>query len=199
MGSLASLHILVVEDNDSVRKAVAYLLKKAGYDITSVSSGFAALDKLQQHYFDLVISDYKMENMDGIELLAKIKSKWPATEVIIITAFGSIARGVEAIKLGAFDYLTKPFDNEELLEIVARFVEKRKTGKKLDELSVRLRNQSVFDPIIGKSEKIFYLLDIVNRIAAKESTILIKGESGTGKELIAKSIHALSTRKNKPF
>lgn len=199
MGSLSSLEILVVEDNDGVRNAIFYLLRKSGFAVEAVDNGLAALARLQQQYFDLVISDYKMKKMDGIQLLGEIKKNWPATEVIIITAFGTISRGVEAIKLGAFDYITKPFDNQELLRIVKRFVEKREAGTQARERTQKLRQLAEFDAIVGTSHKMVELLEVVVRIASRDSTILITGESGTGKELVAKSIHALSPRKHKPF
>jgi len=199
MGTLSSLEILIVEDNGNVRNAITSLLRKYGYSVEAVADGGSALDRLHQRFFDIVVSDYRMGDIDGIQLLRQIKEQWPATEVVIITAFGTIARGVEAIKLGAFDYMTKPFDPDELLRIVARFVEEKKDGDRIKHLSSEVRKQAEFDPIIGKSDKIMALMDIVTRIAAKESTILIYGESGTGKELIAKSIHALSLRNHKPF
>ena len=112
MGNLSSLEVLLVEDNERVRNVIRTLLKKSKYSVEVAADGESAIEKLNQRYFDLVISDYKMAQMNGIELLREIKKSWPATEVIIITAFGTISKGVEAIKLGAFDYITKPFDNQ---------------------------------------------------------------------------------------
>ena len=199
MGSLSSLEILLVEDNERVRKAIQTLLKKSRYSVEVVADGESALDKLRHRYFDLVISDYKMARMNGIELLRQVKKSWPATEVVIITAFGTISKGVEAIKLGAFDYITKPFDNQELLKIVARFIEKRNSGRKIKKISSELRKHPEFDPIIGKSDKILAIMSLVSRVAPTDSTILIYGESGTGKELIARATHDLSPGKDKPF
>ncbi len=199
MGSLSALDILVVEDNDSVRNAIAFLLKKSGFSVDAANSGGAALCKLNERYFDLVISDYKMPNMDGIQLLTRVKERWPATEVIIITAFGSISKGVEAIKLGAFDYITKPFDNEVLLGLVQRFVEEQKAAKHSTSRSEGIRQLLAFSSIVGNSVSLISLLEMVAKVANKDSTILISGESGTGKELIARSIHDLSHRKNEPF
>lgn len=196
---ISPLDILVVEDNTSVRNAITFLLKKSGYSVYAVDDGTTALQALNQQYFDLIISDYKMKNMDGMQLLDQVKKNWPATEVIIITAFGTISRGVEAIKLGAFDYITKPFDNQDLLNLVKRFVEKRKTSTEARVGLKNLRELAEFDAIVGNSDKILNLLDIVARIAGKTSTILISGESGTGKELVARAIHDLSARSEKPF
>jgi len=194
-----SVKILVVEDNALVRKVIKHLLKKADYQVTDVCCAEDAITEMSQGYFDLVISDYKMKSMSGLELLKYIKRNWPATEVIIVTAYGTIEHGVKAIKLGAFDYITKPFDNSQLLELVGRFVEKKASGEKQDQMFSKLRALTEFDNIIGESPEIIRLMDLVHRIASKESTVLISGESGTGKELVAKAIHALSSRKEKPF
>ncbi|MFQ5674740.1 MAG: sigma-54-dependent transcriptional regulator [bacterium] len=199
MGNLPPLEVLLVEDNDRVRKAIYTLLNKSGYSIDVVNDGESALQKLANRYYDLVITDYRMEKMDGLQLLRQIKKLWPATEVIIITAYGSISRGVEAIKVGAFDYLTKPFDNRELLAIVERFIEKRNSSRRLKDISTELRKHSAFDPIIGKSDPILEIMSIASRVATTDSAVLIYGESGTGKELVARAIHDLSQRKDKPF
>jgi len=134
-----------------------------------------------------------------MQLLRKIKEAWPATEVIMITAFGSIEKGVEAIKVGAFDYITKPFENKALLELVNKLVDEKRRTREMRELTSSIRQQSEFDPIIGRSKAILRIMDLVGRAARTDSTILISGESGTGKELIAKSIHALSPRKEHRF
>ncbi|RMF59075.1 MAG: sigma-54-dependent Fis family transcriptional regulator, partial [Calditrichaeota bacterium] len=199
MGNPGSLQILVVEDNAKVRNVICHLLRRAGYAVEAAGDGPSALDKLRQRYFDLVITDYKMDRMDGLEVLQQVKRNWPGTQVIIITAFGSIPSGVEAIKLGAVDYLTKPFDNQELLRLVKRFVEKRRTEREMKDLLSRLRKKPEFDAIIGESPKLLRVLDTVCQVAETDSTIMIYGESGTGKELIARAIHDLSRRKARPF
>lgn len=199
MGTLSSLDILVVEDNASVRRAITFLLKRAGYAVDCAHNGEEALTRLEERYFDLVITDFRMAEVDGLELLRHIKERWPATEVIIITAFGTISRGVDAIRLGAFDFITKPFDNKELLNIVERFVEHRKAEQRRESTSKQLRDYAEFSEIIGQSPRLLELMQLVARIAPKESTCLVYGESGTGKELVAKAIHALSMRKDKPF
>lgn len=199
MGKISSYDILVVDDNKIVRNVVDTLLRRAGYSVFAVDNGEAALNQLRHRYFDLVVTDYMMEPMNGMDLLCHIKQRWPATEVIMMTAFGSIENGVEAIKSGAFDYITKPFSNEALIGLVSQFIEKRKESTKAKTLNNEVRSQAEFDPIIGKSEAMLKILELVSRAATTDSTILIYGESGTGKELIAKSIHALSPRKDKPF
>lgn len=199
MGMLSSLDILVVEDNQQMRKAISMLLQKIGYSVQAVESGQQALQTLRENYFDLVITDYKMKPIDGMQLLTEIKKNWPATEVIMITAFGTISRGVQAIKMGAFDYLTKPFDNRQLLNLIDRLVEKRSKKESEERLISEIRQHSEFDPIIGQSQQILKIMALISRVAHTDTTVLISGKSGTGKELIAQAIHARSARKNHPF
>lgn len=199
MGKQSSLDILLVEDKEMVRNALKLMLKKAGYKVETADNGQRAIDRLRERFFDLVITDYKMDPIDGMELLRQTKLNWPATEVIMITAYGTISHGVEAIKSGAFDYITKPFQYEELLSIINRLVEKRQDGQTLKCLESEVRNHSAFDSIIGQSDKLLHLLGLARRVAATESTVLITGESGTGKELIARAIHDSSQRRNGPF
>lgn len=199
MGRTPSLEILVVEDNLALQQAVQELLQRAGYATTGVDNARKALQKLQQQFFDLVISDYKMEGMNGLELLKEIKKNWPATEVLIITAYGTISKGVEAIKCGAFDYLTKPFENETLLQRISVFEEQRLQYDQHQDMLRELRSKPELDRIIGNSSKILQTLATVARIAKTDGTVLIFGESGTGKELIAKAIHNLSHRRSAPF
>ncbi|MFQ5636829.1 MAG: sigma-54-dependent transcriptional regulator [bacterium] len=199
MGTLADLEILVVDDNEQVRNAVSLLLQKSGYSVRSVESGPKALETLNTRYYDLVITDYKMKPMDGMQLLIEIKQNWPATEVMMITAYGSISKGVQAIKRGAFDYITKPFEDQQLLDLITRLVDVRSKKQKRETLAHEIRQHSEFDPIIGHSPKILQIMNVITRVARSDTTVLIIGESGTGKELIAQAIHARSKRKANPF
>ena len=199
MGIATSFRILVVEDNDLLRRSIHELLIRNKYLAISVESAAAALELLGMQRFDLVISDYKMAGMNGIELLRKIKQAWPGTEVIIITAYGTIPKGVEAIKLGAFDYLTKPFSNEELISQITALEDQRNDVAVRQNLESKMRQMPEFDAIVGRSEKIIETMVIISKIAKSDATVLIYGESGTGKELVAKSIHALSNRNKCPF
>ncbi len=199
MGNLSPLEILVVEDTAEVRRTITRLLKRQGYAVEDVRDGKQALHKLDERFCDIVITDYRMYPMDGMQLLSEIKKRWPATEVLMVTAFGSISRGVEAIKLGAFDYLTKPFENHQLLGRIERLKDERQQRARRRERVRQLRQHAEFDPIIGQSEPILELMAQVSRIAPTDCTVLIQGESGTGKELIARAIHAHSPRRNQPF
>ncbi|HEX9653589.1 MAG TPA: sigma-54 dependent transcriptional regulator [bacterium] len=196
---LSAFEILVVEDNDIVRETLHLLLKKAGFGANAVEDGPRALALMKQHYFDLVITDYMMDPMDGIELTREIKKNWPATDVLMITAYGTIPRGVEAMQSGANDYITKPFHNAELLSRIDRLREKRASEQQRKVVKSEIRQIAEFDAIVGESDGLIQVLSLVERVAHTNSTVLIYGESGTGKELIAQAIHHLSSRKRGPF
>ncbi|MFQ5707457.1 MAG: sigma-54-dependent transcriptional regulator [bacterium] len=199
MGKMADLSILLVEDRDNVRNSLSMLLKKSGFQVEAVENGRKALDSLQRNYFDLVLTDYKMSPIDGMTLLRQIKETWPATEVIMMTAFGTIQKGVEAIKSGACEYITKPFPVEELLQLLGKFAQTRSNRRARVALKHEIRKYPEFDAIVGESEELLNILAKVKRVAATHSTVLLLGESGTGKELLAQAIHALSSRKHGPF
>ncbi len=185
--------ILLVEDMVNPRKAMSLLLQREGYQVAEAENGNTALQKLADHFYDLMITDYKMEPMDGFELLRKTKRSFPLTKVILLTAFGSIKQSVVAMKLGAFDYLTKPFEPQNLLKSVKTALElERKAGN-------RALVKKAFAEIIGDSEAIQQVLWLVSQVADTECTVLIQGESGTGKEMIAKAIHKHSNRHDAPL
>ncbi len=191
--------ILLVEDAENPRKALSTLLRKNGYSVEEAPNGQRALDRLNERLFDLVITDVKMEPIDGMQLLEQIKKSHPTTEVIVITAFGTIESGVKAIKLGAFDYITKPFENEDFLALVASALENRITREIKKQLYQKITYKGEFQNIIASSKAMKQVLNLVAQVATTESTVLIYGESGTGKELIAKAIHANSARNKKPL
>lgn len=191
--------ILLVEDQQNPRKALFILLKKQGYTVHEAPNGQIALDKLKSHFFDLVITDLKMEPVNGMQLLKETKKCYPKTEVIVITAYGSIENGVEAMKLKAYDYITKPFNNDEFLILVKRALEKKRTNRQIEYLQQELNEKYKFKNIIGNSEPMTQVLKLVSQIANTESTVLITGDSGTGKELVAKALHSNSARRNKPM
>jgi len=190
--------VLVVDDEVSVREVLTLMLEGQGYRVTQVSSGPLALQVLAREEFDLVITDLKMSPMSGMELLKLLKPTYPQTDVIMMTGFGSIESAIEATKLGAGDYLTKPFQPDELLIRVRNVLEKK---NRRQEIHLRGRIQGCFglENIIGESRELVNVLEKIKQVAPSDSTVLITGETGTGKELVAKAMHTLSRRAHKPF
>ncbi len=193
-------HILVVDDSENNRKALASLLtRKGGYKVEQAPDGESALNRLREQYFNLIITDMRMKNIDGLELLRKAKKMHPTTEVIVITAYGTIETGVEAMKLGAYDYIQKDYNHEEFLLLVKRALEKHEAVVEVRQLKEALREKYKFDNIIGNSEAINNVLKLAYQVSQTDSTVLLTGETGTGKELIAQAIHVNSHRRDKPM
>jgi len=191
--------ILVVDDEPAIRENLEVLLFEANYKVVLADSGVAGLKKLESDFFDLVLLDVMMPDKNGLEVLEEIHRSSPETAVIMITAFGTIENAVQAIKLGAVDYVTKPWDNEKLLLDIRNGIQKRKLQHENRELKRTLKRQYGFSNFVGKSERMLKIFDLVTQVAQSRSTVLIQGESGTGKELIAKAIHANSNRANQAF
>jgi two-component system response regulator PilR (NtrC family) len=191
--------ILVVDDEQSMRELLAIMLKKEGYEVVTAESRAVAAAVLAQGPTDMVITDVRLPDGDGIEILRHVKSASPETAVIVMTAFGSTEAAVAALKLGAHDYLLKPFDVEELKIVVRNALEQRQLREENLRLKAEFRSQHGLDRLIGVSPVMVALFDLVRTIAPTGSTVLITGESGTGKELVAKAIHALSGRRDEPF
>jgi len=192
-------NILLVEDLENPRKAIAILLKNKGYSVEEAQDGQMAIEKVKRKFYDLVITDVKMEPIDGMQVLKETKDLSQDTEVIVITAYGTIENGVSAIKLGAFDYITKPFNNEEFLSVVYNALENRATKEKTRNFIKKFSKNNKFENIIINSKPMRRIFDLVSQIACTASTVLITGESGTGKDLIAKAIHANSLRSDRPL
>ena len=193
--------IIVVEDNQTMRMGITEALRREGYQIHEFDNGADALEFFKKNPIPLVISDLKMKPIDGIELLQKIKEIQPATEAIMISAYGTVETAVQAMQLGAADFLTKPFSMDELRARVKKAFEKITQNQNLDQLTEqnRLLQDELFQEIVGNSQPIQQVLNLINRIAKEESMVLIEGESGTGKELVARAIHRKSPRADKPF
>ncbi len=191
--------ILIVEDDPSVGESIRQLLKKRGYDILLASNGKEALPLLRQRVVDLVITDVVMPKMDGIELLEAVKGLKPEIEVIVISAQGTIEKAVQAMKLGAFDFVEKPINARVISLLVERALEKQTLILQNKDLRSKLEDRFHFKNIIGKSEKMVKLFDLIEHIAPYDSSVLIIGESGTGKELFANAIHYNSPRASMPF
>jgi len=191
--------ILLVDDEKSVRTTLSLMLKRVGYDVEEAANGKSALEQVKNKFFDLVITDLKMEPVDGMEVLRKVKSINDTTEVMVMTAFSTVESGVEAMKLGAYDYIQKPFDKDEFLILVKKALERRELISEVEHLQNELREKYRFENIIGNSNRMMEVLAMVSKVAKTDSTVLIAGESGTGKELIAKATHLNSRRKNRAF
>ncbi|MBN1254155.1 MAG: sigma-54-dependent Fis family transcriptional regulator [Deltaproteobacteria bacterium] len=192
-------HILVVDDEPSMRTTLSILLRREGYEVSQAGTGAEALGMLEQGGYDMVLTDLKMEGIDGMELLRHIKAAAPQTEVLIFTAYGTIATAVEAMKLGAYDYIGKPFDEEELLLKVARALERKALVSEVRDLRAELKGQGGRGKIIAASKQMREVLARVRQVAPTEATVLIEGESGTGKEVVARAIHQASPRSDRPF
>jgi len=191
--------ILVVDDEPLQREILKTILDDSGYETYTAASGEEALRILRKYNPDVLLTDLKMEGMDGIELIESISLDSYAPTMIIMTAHGTITSAVEAIKKGAFDYLTKPLDKNSLLLTVQRAVERAELMKENRQLHKELFDRFKMEGIVGKSEKMKEAIDIMKKISPSPATVLIIGESGTGKELVAKAIHYNSLRRTKPF
>jgi DNA-binding NtrC family response regulator len=191
--------ILVVDDESEIREGLELLLASEGYGVSSAGTGESGLAKLEERPFDLLLLDVSLPDRNGLDLLREIRRRDPHLSVVLITAYGSIDMARQAFKGGAMDYITKPWSNDELLAQVAQAVESRRLREENVQLKRALKQRFNFPSIVGKSEKMLTLLDLVTQVAPSRSTILISGESGTGKELIAKAIHSASTRADKAF
>ncbi|HYL10504.1 MAG TPA: sigma-54 dependent transcriptional regulator [Candidatus Acidoferrales bacterium] len=191
--------ILVVDDESEIREGLEMLLSSEGYGVSTAETGDAGLARLEEQPFDLLLLDVSLPDRNGLELLREIRRRDPLLSVVLITAFGSIDMARAAFKSGAQDYITKPWSNDELLVQVAQAVESRRLRDENLQLKRALKQRFNFPNIIGKSEKMLAVLDLVSQVAPSRSTVLIGGESGTGKELIAKAIHSASTRADKAF
>jgi len=191
--------ILVVDDEYIVRESLRAWLKKSGYEAVGAGSGEEALSRLEETPFDVVLLDFKMPGMDGVETLHHIKENYPSTLVVMMTAYGSIESAVRAMKEGAGDYLVKPLDPDLLEPLVARLMHQ----KELLEENLILREQVArmvrFENLVGKSRPMLQLFDVIRDVAPADSSILITGETGVGKEMVAKAIHATSPRRDAPF
>ncbi len=196
---VASFRILVVDDEPAQRELVAGYLKKQGFDVKLAGSGEIALDFFRQESFDMILTDQKMPNMSGLDLLEAIRKINPETAIIVMTAYGSIEAAVSSIKGGATDYVTKPLNLEELLYRIRQVSERHRLLAENRELREALQTRHRIEGIIGESGRMLEVISLVRRVAPSEATVLIRGESGTGKELIAKAIHYASPRASGPL
>ena len=191
--------VLVVDDEQSMREVLAIMLTKEGYEVVAADSRAQAAAVLAKAPADLVITDVRLPDGDGIEILRHVKAASPETAVVVMTAYGTTETAVAALKLGAHDYLTKPFDVDELKIVVRGALEAQRLTEENRRLKAELRSRHGLDRIIGVSRAMASVFDLIQSVAATSSTVLITGESGTGKELVARAIHTLSPRRDAAF
>src|SRR6188472_1339690 len=191
--------ILIADDHDSLRRGLAQAVAEAGHDVEEAPNGNAAIEKLHEGFFDVVVSDLKMGGSTGLEVLKTAKTLHPTCAVILMTAFGSVSTAVEAMKAGAFDYVQKPFEIEEMEVKIAKAIEMRRMQHQIDYLRHAQGDIYDFDRIIGSSGALEKVLAVVRKVAKSNTTVLVRGETGTGKELIAGAIHHNSHRAARNF
>jgi DNA-binding NtrC family response regulator len=196
---MAGEKILIVDDEKNMCQYLSIMLRKEGYEVKTAHSGKKALQEIRDGNFDVVLTDIKMEGMDGIELLRAVKEQHPTIPVIIMTAYATQKTAIEALNSGAYYYLIKRAKNEEIKMVIRSALDMHKVKTENVYLKKQLKKKEDFKEIIGKSEEIQAVFNLVNKVADTDSTILIGGESGTGKELIAKAIHYRSGRAGQPF
>ena len=196
---MSETRVLVVDDEQSMRELLGIMLKQVGYGVTLADGGEAAVQALKNDTFDLVITDLRMRKVDGLAVLRAAKEHSPRTVVLVVTAFASTETAVEAMKLGAYDYVTKPFKLDELRLTIANALERKRLQDENRELKRQLRREHGFEGFIGKSPRILEVFETIRKTADSGSTVMITGESGTGKELVARAVHLESGRRARPF
>lgn len=191
--------ILVVDDEKDMRQLLQDILEEEHYRVVVASDGQEALAHMESEKFPVVVTDLRMKGLDGLGLLTQVVQKHPESNLIMMTAFGTVETAVEAMKQGAFDYLTKPVKADELLVTVGKALREARLREEVQQLRQQVSREYAFDQILGKSKPMREIFDLIRRVADSQANILITGESGTGKELVAKAIHFNSQRKSKPF
>ena len=191
--------VLIIDDEEKLRKLLVRVIGLEGFDVFDVFDAKSALKKLELQNIDVIICDVRLPNANGIELTQQIKSKYPLSEIIVLTAYGNISDGVQSIKNGAFDYLTKGNDNDKIIPLLHRAVEKVHLQKRLHQLEQQVGEKYSFDKIVGNSKPIQEAIILAKKVSVTDTTVLLLGETGTGKEVFAQAIHQASNRRLKPF
>jgi two-component system, NtrC family, response regulator PilR len=196
---MPDIRVLVVDDEQSMRDLLAIMLRQAGYEVSVADGGETAIEALKAESFDLVVTDLRMRKVDGMAVLKAAKEHSPRTVVLVVTAYASTETAVEAMKLGAYDYVTKPFKLDELKVTVANALERRRLQEENLALKRQLHRERGFENFVGRSPKILEVFETIRKTADSGSTVMITGESGTGKELVAQALHWESSRRSGPF
>src|SRR5215468_97619 len=191
--------VLIIDDESEIRESLQTLLELEGYEVETAATGQQGLHRMGQRTFDLILLDLALPDRNGLDILADLHAQDPSLSVIMITAYGTVENAVKAMQSGAANFVQKPWDNEKLLADVRAAIARHKAEEENIQLKRALKQRYNFEHIIGKSEPMLRIFDLVAQVAATRSTVLIQGESGTGKELIAKALHANSPRRDRPF
>ncbi|MBX9807397.1 MAG: sigma-54 dependent transcriptional regulator [Flavobacteriaceae bacterium] len=192
-------NILIIDDEEKLRGLLSRIVKSEGFDVLEASDLKSGFKKLEGNDIDVVLCDVKLPDGNGVDFLQKIKAGFPLTEVILLTAYGKISDGVQAMKNGAFDYIVKGDDNDKIIPLLYKALEKVQLQKKVKQLEKRISDKYSFDTIIGKSKGLEQVIDLAKKVSKTDSTVLLTGETGTGKEVFAQAIHESSTRVGKSF
>src|SRR3989475_3002974 len=192
-------NVLMVEDHDRLREQRGQFYEQEGFQVSTASCGEDGVKKLAEEKFAIVVSDVKMPGMDGFQLARHVREKYADTDVILITAFGNIKQAVEAMKLGASDYITKPFQPEAIRMVSEKLIEKGRLLDEVRELRQKVQDEHNLENILSKSPRMLKVFDLIRSLAETDSGVMITGETGTGKELVARAIHNLSRRKTRQF
>ena len=196
---MSNIKILIVEDELIMRESLAGWLERDGHAVKAAASGEEALEKIKEAHFDILLVDIKMEGMSGLDVLRRVKESDPDSEVVMITAYGSIPSAIEAMKDGAFDYMLKPFDPNELGVLIEKIIQHQEQARENIYLKEQYKERTRFESMIGQSRPMQEIFDLICNVAPMDSTVLITGETGTGKGLAAKAIHTNSSRRDGPF
>ena len=191
--------VLIIDDEEKLRALLTRIISLEGFEVLQAADCKTALKKLEQTVIDVILCDVKLPDCNGVELSKNIKDQYPLSEIILLTAYGNISDGVQAIKNGAFDYITKGDDNNKVIPLLYRAFEKVELAKRVQHLEKQLGEKHSFDNIIGKSKVIQETIDLAKKVAETDTTVLLTGETGTGKEVFAQSIHQASNRRHKNF
>ena len=192
-------NILVIDDEAAQRDVLTGYLKKKGYKIYSASSGKEGIESAKNNPVDIILSDFKMPDLNGIEVLEQVKKINPGISFVIVTAYGTVENAVKAMRLGALDYISKPVDLDELDLMIERIIEHKNLKSENQLLKTQLQEKHKISSIVSRSQKMEEVINVAGRVAESKATVLITGENGTGKEVLAKAIHYMSSRKEKPF